>query len=242
MKPMSRRMRRDGFSLLELLMVIGCIVVVVGMLLPQMGRRRPHSGRIYCVNNLKQIGIGIRTFAVDFNGEYPWKVDGTNGGLAPLGKPVSADLLRIFASISNELSSPKIVTCPEDKRLRLETNSWASAVANPAAGNLALSYFIGLTATEEAPESVLSGDRNLTSGVPPVLDWRTVTAFTPVWKLEDTAAIRSLSYDPASIHKGAGNILLGDGSVQQVSSGRLRDAAETASKTNRLEWLMPVNH
>lgn len=124
----------------------------------------------------------------------------------------------------------------------MDTNSWACAVTVPSAGSLALSYFIGLTANEEAPESVLGGDRNLTSGAPSVLDWRTVTPSTPAWRLEDTAAIRSIAFDPTSIHKVGGNLMLGDGSVQQVSSRRLRDTAETASKTNRLEWLMPVDH
>jgi len=223
-------------------MVIACLVVVVGLLLPALSRSKRVSGHITCNNHLKQISIGLRTFAVDFNGEYPWKVAATNGDVSPLERPVSADLLRIFASISNELSTPKIVTCPDDNRQRLKTNSWAHAVTDPAAGNLALSYFIGLTATEEAPESVLAGDRNLTSGAPPVRDWRTATASTPAWRLEDTASIRSLAFDPATIHKVGGNLLLGDGSVQLVSSGRLQDTAATASRTNRLEWLMPVDH
>jgi type II secretory pathway pseudopilin PulG len=235
-------MRRDGFAIAELLMVIACLAVVVGLLLPALSRSIGVRRRVSCVDNLKQIGIGMRTFAVDFNGESPWTVAMTNGGLGPLEKPVSSDLLRIFASISNELSTPKIVTCPYDNRQRLKTNSWAYAVTYPAAGNLALSYFIGLTANEEAPESVLGGDRNLTSGVPSVLNWRTVTPSTPAWRFGDTAAIRSLAFDPKSIHKVGGNLMLGDGSVQQVSSKRLRDTAETASKTNRLEWLMPVDH
>lgn len=111
--------------------------------------------------------------------------------------------------------------------------------------HLVPSYFVGLNTSEEVPESILSGDRNVFVRGKPEFDWSTVTETTPAWRLDDagTNAPMAIEWDSKTIHKAAGNILLGDGSVQQTSSGRLQDAVRDARRAaGAMTWLMPVDH
>jgi competence protein ComGC len=223
---MKREIRRHvaAFTRIELGVVISAIAVVgvlVAMLLPGMARPKEHINWIKCIPNLKEIGMAYRFWAEDNGKRNPAEQAAANGGWGDFltNADEGAICWTNYAILQNELGQdPRVVICPQDERA-------ASTNFSSNFDNTHVSYFVGVSANDEFPKSIQGGDRNLGSGRLPDSDY----GYSPKSGKGNDVAVPvsgpvswSLKMHSAGYTAGAGNILLGDGSVQQVSSAIFR--------------------
>jgi competence protein ComGC len=191
-----------ALTLVEVLVVIVVLVVLVNVVLPMFTQRRTKSTRISCVNNLKQIGTALHIWAFEHNDLCPIQVPARDGGTEEFA--TGLETFRHFQALANELGqATKIVVCPNDAK-RKPAESFANGFDNST-----LSYFIGLDTVETNTAMFLAGDRNLSD---------TDEMRHGLFAGSTNRSVKWIKGLHSQGERGAGNILLNDGSVQQASS------------------------
>jgi prepilin-type processing-associated H-X9-DG protein len=207
------RQKQHAFALPELLVVSFFAALVFILLFVVITKqRRKFASKDYCGNNLKNIGIAASIFANDHNDQFPWEI-ATNAA------SVTDDISITFLSLSNELTTPMILTCPRDTRAR--ATNWA----NFSRQNI--SYFINLETSQRFPQLFVLGDRNLITNGVRVGPGRVKipNRIPPSWDI--------------SQHQNQGNVSMADGSLLQLSNARLAEQWKNMGITNDPTFLFP---
>jgi prepilin-type N-terminal cleavage/methylation domain-containing protein/prepilin-type processing-associated H-X9-DG protein len=121
------RTRLLGFTLVELLVVIGIIALLISILLPSLNRARETANRVKCGSNMRQIGQAIQLYCNENKGNYPrtyYNPANPTTGLYDAGNGVATadpfvplgtanDICRaMFLLIRTQDITPEVFICP----------------------------------------------------------------------------------------------------------------------------------
>jgi len=221
MKPRVSNHKTGALTRVEVLVIISIVAVLILIFLKktesEVRAGRLYSANITCINNLKQIGLAFRVWEGNHGDKFPMETSVTNGGTMELANGENAWIN--FSVMSRELNTPKVLICPAD------AGKIAAANFTNGFDNGKISYFVGLNAVENYPQTLLSGDDNFAIGG--------VSIKTGLLEISTNMPIDWT----AARHRLNGRILFSDGSVlnSYPNHDRLPDLiCQTGLATNRL--------
>jgi prepilin-type N-terminal cleavage/methylation domain-containing protein len=146
-----RRTRQRGFTLVELLVVIGIIAVLIGILLPALGRANESARRVVCLANVRQLATAVTLYLTD-----------------------NRQVLPESGSINAPLESP---LCPRSQVAPAWTSLGPGRYVLPSIGDLLRKYLAGNGLLWRCPSA--PDDTFVLTGADPYGGWRPPDEFKP---------------------------------------------------------------
>src|SRR5258706_2040601 len=180
--------RTRGFTLVELLVVIGIIALLISILLPALNAAKERANRVKCSSNLRQIGQGLLLYANDNKGIYPRTPANTMGTYTcctaggastatdPFGTggPAVNDVTAaMFLLVRNADINPEVFVCPSSNAEKdtlnnkpanqrcnfFGPNNLSYSYTNPYPGDTSIGLGYKLNGNVPA-DFAIAGDRN----------------------------------------------------------------------------------
>ncbi len=229
-----RRHTNRAFTLVELLVVIAIIALLIGILLPALGRAKEEALKARCQANLHSLGIAFTQYANENDGKLPalghkdgngWNTIGANTAALPTDdtKNMSNTRAIFWHMVRSELTTAAIFVCPSTTDVEVPDTKVRSVYDFPEARNVSYSfqntwlYTPKMTDGETFP---IVADRN------PQLK-RPATGTASGWAMEPNPKILERNYTRKGVkesansenHAGTGqNVLFLGGQVKYCNS------------------------
>lgn len=116
----------QGFSLIELLVVISIIVLLISIIQPSLGKARETARRAVCGTQMRQHGVAMGAYANDRKQAYPASTVWTNwpdGSMTTNWAIPNAPAGQTALFATSYLTDPKAFYCPSNSHAR---SNWAS--------------------------------------------------------------------------------------------------------------------
>jgi prepilin-type N-terminal cleavage/methylation domain-containing protein/prepilin-type processing-associated H-X9-DG protein len=171
-------MKRQGFTLVELLVVIGIIAILIGLILPAVQKVREASSRMSCASNLKQVSLACQNYESTFHrlpvghrSVFNFERRAFTGWLYEILPYIEQDNVfreseKAFMTNANPFINPphrhiatviKSYTCPSDNRVA------TSQVSTKTNNTIALTSYLGVSGLDyKSKDGVFIQDRRFT--------------------------------------------------------------------------------
>ena len=215
MKP-TYKMNRSGFTLIEILVVIGIIALLAAILFPVLSRARENARRTTCLSNLQQLGLAFQQYTADYGRRYP-----------------GAGQYQRWGNGGHWIAGPDGINVSSNSEKLADDNSPYTATGKSAdLQDGALYRYVRSEAVYRCPSAENGDEKKLTysmnCAIAGMNDVRLRTPSEIVLLVDEPHNNDGFFYTETNnstdtitdIHNGAGNILFTDGHVKSYTQGQ----------------------
>ncbi len=211
----------SGFTLVELLVVIGIVAVLVAMVVPSLQQARAQMRTTACASNLRQQGVALVNYCLnERDTSYPYTARWSANWMVLIAPHLGyglGGLTDTRGSAGSHAADQRV------KGLRCPESAFYDNAGFPSEsyynGHYGINFFLTNSSSPLSRRKYQAFRADM-SKIYLVSDHRIYTAYEP-WTSMETGL--SMNYVAPRGHKGRANILLTDGHVETLAKGQRKD-------------------